>query len=462
MRDRRPEIEIIEVLSPDDPLLDLDRVVPRQPAPAAPARRRPRRRFGIAAVTLAATLASGGWLIVGGDDAADSSLATTTTAPRVQLAPASAVGEHFLLDPNVLQPYSADIASEPSSRAIYRLWGTTTTADRPWWSVQAFPGTLDDLFFVDAIRTVVEGTEVIQQRDTRTLLTVRDFGDGWVGVVTTSGLSGAAHVRLANDLRRDSTEIVDSGATSGGLGLQQLADEAWESQWLYGDVTSLVRSITTDGTMVTLRVGTGSMAERRLALPYFTGGPAGFTGDGVNGYRRDTGESIAIWSEGGRIFSLTAALTLEELSALRSAVVPVPDSEWEFRMYAASADYRIGDWYVLADGTDELGSGWSAGVQSARRGGRDIVLWWWRTPDGGTRSVEAPTVVWSEPTTIVTRGATYVFMRAFADDDGTIGVLDGAGGLHLAEVQGVESLPDELFGATRLTAPGRVQFSTAM
>lgn len=459
MRDRRAPLEIIEVLAPDDLALDAEVAAPAAPVTAtAP---RPRHR-GLAAIAVVAALAFGGWVVAGGDDDSSDAVATTTTEARPQLAPDAATDGHFLLLADSLRPYSADIVTEPSERAIFRLWGTTS-ADQPWWSVQALPGSLDDFFFVNAVRTSVDGTDVIQRVGTNTLITLRDFGDGWVGVVTSSGLGGPVHVRLANDLRHEGTEIVESGTTSEGLGLRQVAAEAWESQWLYGDVTSQVRSIAADGTMVTLRVGAGAIADRRLALPYFTGGPAGFTGNGVNGHRRDTGESIVIWTEGDALLSLTAAMPIDQLEPLRDAVVAATAEEWSLRMYAATADYRVGDWYTLAEGTDDQGIQWSAGVQAARRGGRNLVLWWWRTPDGGTRSVEAPpNSSWSEPTTVVTRGATYVFVRTSPDDDGTIDVLDGNGALHVVEVQSAESLLGELFGATRLTTPGRAQFSTTL
>lgn len=459
MRDRGSHVEIIEVLSPDDPLLDVDqRSLPGEPpASAAPSAR---RRWGAVAATVAASLAVGAWVITGDDDTPETAT-TTTTQPRAELTPAPFHGEHYLFDSDVVRSYSADIVTQPSAQAIYRLWGTTA-ADRPWWSVQAFPGTLDDFFFTDAVRTIVDGTEVIQRIGTRTLITLRDFGDGWVGSVTTSGLSGEVHVRLANDLRHEGSEIVESGATSEGLGLRRLAAQAWESQWLYGDVETQVRGIAADGTMVTLRVGTGDADVRQRALPYFTGGPAGYTTDGVNGHRRDTGEAVVIWAEGDRLLSLTAVMPLDQLEPLRDAVRPATDEEWTARLYGVTADYRLGKGWVLASGVDEQGREWSAGVQFAQRDGDDLWLRWWRNADGERHTVELPpaTPATMLPRTIVVAGATYVFVEELGDER-TMAVTTGDGTFNLMAVQSTDDATGTLFGVARVTTPGRVQMSVA-
>lgn len=451
---RRSDVEIIEVLSPDDPLLDAEPLpAAERTAPATPPARPRRRRILIAGVVVAA-LAVGGWVAVGGDDEASETAATTTTVGRQRLAPEPEVGDHYLLDSAVLQPYSADIVTAPPQRSIYRLWGTT--ADRQWWSVEAAPGEPGDHFFVDASRSVVDGVEIIRQWNTATLVTVRDFGDGWVGVVTTSGMSEQAHVLIVNGLRHEGDDIVDS--TSLADGFERLAWTATAAQWLYGDVTSQVRSLTADGTMVTLRVGTGSIEERRIALPFVSGGPAGYTDTGVNGSRRDTGETIAIWEDGNRLLSLTAALPLDELYSLRDAVVPVTDEAWAARMYGVTADYRLGEGHMLATGVDEQGVEWSAGVQSARRADRNIVLWWWTDAEGDMTRVELPIGDRPDiPYTVVTAGATYVLTRAF-DADAQVSVVDGAGATHEIVLLPIGDELGRLYGVSRVTAPGQVQF----
>ncbi|MEQ1703322.1 MAG: hypothetical protein ABMA25_24710 [Ilumatobacteraceae bacterium] len=453
---RRPDVEIIEVLSPDDPLLDAEPILPGASAPPAAAHGSTRRRRVRIAGVVVIALAVGGWVATSGDDEAPEAAATTTTQPRQRLTPEPEVGDHYLLDSAVLQPYSADIVTAPPQRSIYRLWGTT--ADRPWWSVEAAPGELGDHFFVDAKRSIVDGVEIIRQATTATLVTVRDFGDGWVGVVTTSGMSEQAHVLIVNGLRHEGDDIVDSTSLADGFGLERLAWTATAAQWLYGDVTSQVRSLTADGTMVTLRVGTGSIEERRMALPFVSGGPAGYTDTGVNGSRLDTGETIAIWADGDVLLSLTAALPLNELYALRDAVAPVTDQAWATRMYGVTADYRLGEGHVLA-----TGSGWFAGVQTARRAGRDVVLWWWGTDDGGVHTVEAPEPVGfatGTPRSVVTPGATYVFVTS-PSGNGLVELLDGADEPLSIAVQSIDSVPGYAFGVARVSTPGAVHLDPA-
>lgn len=454
MRRRSSEIEIIEVLSPDDPLLDaepLPRVESTAPA-TAPARRRT-----LIAGAVVAVLAIGAWVVVGRDDEPSQAAVTTTTQPRRQLVPEPEVGDHFLLDSEVLQPYSADIVTAPPRRSIYRLWGADS-AGQPWWSVEAAPGELGDHFFLDATRSVVDGVEIIHRTTTATLVTVRDFGDGWVGVITTSGMNDTAHVALVNGLRHEGDDIVDGASLAEVFGVELLASTATAAQWLYGEVTSQVRSLTDNGTIVTLRVGTGSIEQRRQALPFFSGGRAGYTMTTVDGRRSDTGETIAIWADGDRLLSLTAALPLHELHALRDAVAPVTDQAWAARMYGVTADYRLGEWHTLATGPD-----WFAGVQTARRAGRDVVLWWWSTDDGGVHSVEAPEPLGfatGSPRSVVTPGATYVFVTS-STGGGLVELLDGADQPLSIAVQPIDGLPDYAFGVARVSTPGAVHFDPA-
>jgi hypothetical protein len=238
----------------------------------------------------------------------------------------------------------------------------------------------------------------------------------------------------------------------------------WAEELLYGAVTTEMRSITSDGTTITLRESEADADTRRATLGYFTTGLL----EDSNGYTAATlvpsGEAIVTWATGGKLLSLTGRVPTSELLAISQTVRLADDAEWTSLVYGLHPDYRLGDFATAASGVDSDGSRWSSGVQLAERDRRTEFLWWWTVP-GTTQSASTPTAVdlagGSGNETIVVGTATYVFAWVPIDSDATIVSVRAAdGSLTNAPLQQLFVDVPVRVAATRIDVSGVVTIST--
>jgi len=471
MRDRSGEMEIIEVLTPDDPVWGPD---DGAATAAPPARHRTRRRTAlVTGLVIAAVAAAGLALFPDGDsdsasDAAaqaSTTLAAATTAPA-RLTPSAAAQPavaHFVIDDPALRPYSADVVTAPPPDASFTLWasGDATT---PWLMLQVARDR-PPFVFTDSSRRLAGGFELVSRRgQLSTTDVVIDIGGRWTASIRAFGIDDDALTRFASGLQLvDGLVVVDDAVTE-QLGLSVTHTDQWAAQLLYGTVTSEMRSLTAQGTTITLRAAPGALDERRALLPFFTTGLVGGADRYTTGTLVATGEAIVIWATDGHLLSLTGATTPHRLLSIARSVRRAGAREWQQLLYGLHPDYRLGEFAEVAragTGTDDSGA-WKAGLQLAQRDGRTEYLWWWTWPDAPdiSSSISAGRDLAGALTieTIVVRGATYVFVAAptaSAPNGAVVQAADGTA-TELRLSQPFPNVP-VLVGVARIDTTGPVE-----
>ncbi len=454
MRDRRPEMQHIEVINLDDPSWWDDS--PNDVAFVDPPSldERAQRRRGVAFVAaLALAVAVAAIVVISSED---------------EPTPAPPTAGHFIIDSPALRPYSADIVTPSATNASYTLFANGDPT-KPWISLQVYRSSGEPVAALDSSRRQVDGHNLITPRDQRSMTTIDvDLGDGWQAKVQAFSILDHALVRFA-----DSLKVIDGERGNVLFDEEILADNNlmatqtanWADELLYGTVATEMRAVTPEGVKVTLRESTGDVDTRPATLAYFTSGRV----QGSDGFTAETlianGDAIVTWAAAGRLLSLTGPLATTELLAISRTVRMADETEWRQLVYGLHPDYRLGDFAEIASSAPDLGPPWSSGFQLAASGGRTEYLWWWTLP--GTRtSASAPTrtdlAAGPGNETIVVGDATYVFVWVPVKSDQIFASVRASDGsvvkLQLRLI--FADVPVRL-AATRIDVPGPVEISTS-
>lgn len=120
--------------------------------------------------------------------------------------------------------------------------------------------------FTDSSRRLAGGFELVSRRgQLSTTDVVIDIGGRWTASIRAFGIDDGALTRFASGLQLvDGLVVVDDAVTE-QLGLSVTHTDQWAAQLLYGTVTSEMRSLTAQGTTITLRAAPGALDERRVA-----------------------------------------------------------------------------------------------------------------------------------------------------------------------------------------------------
>ena len=453
MRERRPELQHIEVVTPDDPSW-WDDAPTDDPFADPPSLGEPRRRRRlIGALVVLAFIAVGAVVAVSSDDEA---------------TPAPVAAGHFIIDGSDLRPYSADIVTPLPASARYTLFANGNPTN-PWISLQTYRHRNDALPAMNSFRREVDGRNLITPRNERSMTAiVIDLGDGWVADVRAFNIEDHELVRFANALKlADGTAgavLFDEDLLAANS-LMSTRTANWAEELLFGTVATEMRSVTPDGATITLRESIGDGDTRPATLPYFTTGRV----EGSDGYTAGTlianGDAIVTWAESGRLLSLTGPVPTSELLAVSHAVRLAGETEWRELLYGLHPDYRLGEFAEVGSGTAADGSPWSSGVQLAARGGRTEYLWWWTLP-GTATSASTPTTADlaadSGNETIVVGNSTYVFVWVPTTSRATIASVRAAdGGTVTLQLRPLFADVQVRLAATRIDVPGPVEITTA-
>ncbi len=454
MRDRRPELQHIEVISLDDPSWWDDSPTDVQFADQASLGEPPRRRRLVAfLVSLTFLAAVAGVVMSNSDD---------------DVTPAPPAAGHFIIDGPGLRPYSADIVTTRPTNASYTLFANGNPT-KPWISLQVYRSDGELVPALGASVRTVDGSNLVTPRNQRSMTTITvDFADGWQAQVRAFNIEDHELVRFA-----DSLKVVD-GANGevkfdeGILAANSLVPTRtanWADELLYGTVATEMRAVTPEGAKLTLRESIEDVDRRPATLAYFTTGRV----EGSNGYTAETlianGDAIVTWAAAGRLLSLTGPVPTTELLAISRTVRLADEAEWRELLYGLHPDYRLGEFVEVESGTAGDGSSWSSGFQLADSGGRTEFLWWWTLP-GTLTSASTPTrtdlAAGPGNETIVVGNATYVFVWVPAESDALFASVRANDGTTV-------KLPLRIFfadvpvrlAATRIDVPGPVEISTS-
>jgi hypothetical protein len=455
-RDRRADLEHIEVVTPGDPSW-WDDAPPSNwfPTPeqaAGPSRRRRR-------------LVIGGAAVVGLIAAATVTLLTASDDADV---PAAEPLGHFIMDWADLRKYSADIVTPLPTDARYTLF-TSGNPTNPWISLQTFRQRRDVAPAMDSFRREFANRNLITPRDERSMTTIAvDLGEGWNAEVRAFNVEDRQLVQFANSLRladEPTAEVLFDESILAANNLMTTRTANWADELLYGAVTTEMRAEAVEGGLVTLREATAEVDTRLATLGYFTTGRV----EGSDGYTAATltpsGESIVTWAEAGRLLSLTGYVPTATLLAISQSVRLADATEWRSLVYGLSPDYRLGDFAEVNAGLSTGALPWRSGIQLATRGGRTEYLWWWTRP-GMTSSESTPTGIDLSAgpgnETVVIGTSTFVFVWVPADSIATAASVRAADGttVQLQLRLFFADVPVRL-AATRIDVPGPVEISTA-
>ncbi|MGB8861641.1 MAG: hypothetical protein WCC60_20465 [Ilumatobacteraceae bacterium] len=465
MRDRKLDLQLIEVLSPDDPSLGSEPpAAPIPPTPSA-ASRPSRRTVAVAGFTAAALVATMWVVFASGDEARRASTPTTTAAPTVRLAPAptdATMSGRFVIDDPTLRPYSADITTPLTRDASFAFW-TSGNATEPWLMVETTHNRSRPFAFRSSSRRVVDGRELVTPDDQRsTTILVADLGEGWTATIRAFRVDDPDLVRFAAGVSVRSGHVVFDAEQPDGLArYSTAADVRSADQLLYGAVNAEMRALTTSGELITLRIADGPEDVRWRSLPWFTTGRVEGSDGFTAGTLTSTGEAVVLWSQGSHRLSLTGRLTTEELLSISHRVRPAAEAEWRGLLHGLHPDYRVGEFAAVGTGTASDGSTWTAGVQLAERDHRTMYLWWWTDPQAPQRSVSLPArndlALVPATETIVVAGATYVYLSAPSASAATKAIVHAGDGSQVV-VPLTQPFPsaDLRLGAIRIDAPGEI------
>ncbi len=455
MRDRRPELQHIEVVTLDDPSwwddAPADSPFPEPATLDEPAPGRRRLVAGLVALTVVAVVA---WVAVYSEDD--------------ETTPAPIAAGHFIIDASDLRPYSADIVTRPPANARYTLFANGNPTS-PWISLQTYRRRGDALPAINSFRREVGGRNLIVPRNERSMTTIIvDLGDDWATDVRAFDIEDLELVQFANSLKladdKNGKVLYDEEILAANS-LMSTRTANWAEELLYGTVATEMRSVTPDGATITLRESIVDMDTRPATLSYFTTGRV----EGSGGYTAGTlianGDAIVTWAAADRLLSLTGPMPTSELLAISRTVRLADETEWQQLLYGLHPDYRLGEFTPVASGVAADGSPWSSGVQLAARGGRTEYLWWWTLP-GTATSASTPTrsdvATRAGNDTIVVGGSTYVFIWVPATSSATTASVRAADGstVTLQLRLPFAHVPVRL-AATRIDVPGPVEISTA-
>ncbi len=419
MSRRRADIEIIDVLDPEDDSVDWG-VVQAGAPPRPPSRplvlRAPRSRWPWVIGALAVVVA----------------IVVTLVVTRDRPAPkeSAAAGRYVLVDSR-LSNYSTDIATPFDDTGAFRVWAAGGPTE-PHVEIQVDTDARDPFVTVDGSLRDVGGIDLIDTLGTPDRVTVvRDLGGNARMVIRATGLSdddvtaiadvppavvGSITIGVSADRIAD---LVMTADVQQRLGLEQVVAARWGDEALYGHVETAMRYLDEQANVVMLRVAKGSLADQVTALGYLSDEEPAERGDRHVGRLATTGDAVVLWQRDGYVLSLTGPGDPERYVDLSRAVRAVTATEWDRQLIFLRPDYRVGEFAALGHGAD-----WTAGVQRAERGGATKLLWWFTVPSKSGVSTSVP--VRFEPTVepfadrIVVDGVTYVFVSAPA----TSGVTD--------------------------------------
>lgn len=453
MRKRRADVQRIEIVTVDDPSWWGE--TPADPLfVVTPSSKQPPRRHRIVVVALVVALAAAAtaFIVFKDDDEA--------TPTRVGAG-------HYIIDSPALRPYSADIVTPLSNRASYTLF-TNGNPTNPWLSLQVARAQPAPAALMDSYRREVDGRNLVTPRNERSQTTIFvDLPDGWTVAVRAFDINDRELVRFVDSLML--TDAV-TGAIAyehellSANSLTPTRTATWADELLYGRVSTEMRAVTTEGTIITLRESRGSADTRPSSLAYFSTGRV----EGSDGYTAETltanRDAIVTWAVDGRLLSLTGAVSTTDLLAIARTVRQANATEWTELLYGLHPDYRLEDFARGNAGTAADGTTWSSGVQLADRGSRTEFLWWWTLP-GTTDSASAPsrtalTAAGNE--TIVVGSITYVYVWVPADSSATLASVRATDGTHFElELQPLFAGVPVRFAMTRIDASGPVEVSTS-
>lgn len=442
------DVEIIEVLHPDDPALDWPMAASTPtppPPPRPPLRESPRRRWPWAALVLVSVIAVSIVAIsaIDGDD-----------------PPAMAEGKYLVDDPS-LKSYSADIVTPPDSHGYYALLSQGGPSDG-WVSVEASQAGAPPIFLDSFVETVEGAPMVISADDALRTATVVDRFPGWTLVVRSSGLprEEVSNFSRAVQVR---TELAGPQVTWAvpGSGRPIIATARSRDEALFGRTTTRMTYLDDNARVVTLRVADGDVDRQARALSYLSTGNLREDDDRTVATLAESGETVVLWEQDGHVLSLSAMDTPASMLALSRRVRQATEDEWHTRLIFLRPDYKVGDFALVAGDRGE----WLAGVQRAERGGEQQFLWWFSLPDEPQTSVSLP--VRFEPTTmpfadrVVVGDVTYVFISMPGTSDVTTASVY-AGDDTGTELTLQQMFPDVdvVFGVYRTTTTGSVRVFT--
>lgn len=473
----QPDVEIIEVLDPDDPRLpwstvplrsgerrdDRDAWLDERPADDRP----PQRSLPWVLLGLGLVAAVAGAVVLLDDD--DD---RTPPPPEPELADG-----RFVLADDTLRPYSADIVAGPPDRALFRMWAQDAQPGAPWVSVQLQRGDSEPFVAHNAVRRTVRGVDIVESAGPdEAIVAEREFGGGWHGVIRSAGFHAEDVVAAVQGLTFGVTPAGDSVLELStevllDLDLRRVIGGTWPEELLYGDVFSELHYLDTEGNEFVLRVADGDLDESARALTFLGGRQPYLIDRRVVSTRSDTGEAVVLWRDGGHLLSLTAPIDPSLLAGYADHVEGATENQWLLLFRGLQPDYRLGEATVLAVGEgdtsyDRDGS-WIAGAQRAVRAGEPQLLWWFSAPGDRANVVSRPASGRLDSgtgvDTFVVDGATYIFVRARPLTRVTqFAVHSGGEQVVIVPLQQAYLDEEVLMGAVRVTVTGdlRVELLT--
>jgi hypothetical protein len=445
---RRPDdMEIIDVLDPDDPSIDWGVVHTAAPPPPL-AVRGPRRRWPWVAGSLAVVVAIVIALVVTGDHPAPTEL----TAP----------GRYVLVDSR-LRNYSTDVATPFDDTGGFRVWAVggpdqphveiqiDTEARDPFITFDGSTRNVQGLHFIDALGSRPGQVTVVRDlgRDSRMVVRATGIGDADVAAIVNYTNIGTSAGRVA--------DVIMPVGVEQRLGLKEVVSSRWADEALYGAVQTTMRYLDEQSDVVTLRVAKGALFDQVTALGYLGDRAPRAEGGRFVGTVSSNGDAVVLWQQDGYVLSLSGPGNPERYYALSLGVRKATAAEWDTQLIFLRPDYRVGDFALLGRGDE-----WVAGVQRAERGGATKLLWWFTVPSQPGTSTSVP--IRFEPTVqpfadrIVIDGVTYVLVSAPASSgvtDATVYFAD-SGVEQLTLTQPFPDIP-VVMAAFRVDDPGPVR-----
>jgi len=448
VRNQHGDTEFIEVFSSDDSAAWSDAA--SEPSGLAdPTGDQRRARRGVVVAGLVAVAAAITATAALSDDGNSNTAATTTipetTLVRPQFDPLPAA--HYLIDDPALTPYAADIVSSSGNSEQVVVYSDGTPVG-PIAIIETHHRSYEPYGILGASRDVVDGIELVRSpiacpgeavtRDTRCETVVAEVAadEQWSITIRGTRLNDSDFVQIVRSVGVVNGTLQQDPNVMASLHLGVTFEADSLDTLLFGAVDSTVRYLTADGQIATLRSAVGTPDHRLASLPYLAIDAQASFYDRTYGYL-DTGETIVVWEDEGRLLSLVAPIDAAELSRISRHVRQATDREWTAMVYGLRPDFTVGDFATLATGETSNGESWRAGPQIAERAGRTEFLWWWTVPgrENFADSSSSSLAVGNSPNveTVVVPGATFVFVSQ-PDSGGTVTVRAADGLQYTAEL----------------------------